>query len=114
MLAVRSNCRPAVTEKSAASTTFAHGAAHPAGGVKLNGLGEKSANWTPANSGTTHGVVAGTATGGSAVAVLGEPTVGAATAAPSSTRPPAAASTMERGRTSNRDRMTTLRGRQPP
>src|SRR5215475_12528223 len=87
MLAVRSNCRPAVTEKSAASTTFAHGAEQPAGGVKLNGLGVKSANWTPANSGTTHGVVAGTATGGSAVAVLGEPTVGSATALPARMTP---------------------------
>src|ERR1043166_8476966 len=109
MLAVRSNCRPAVTEKSAASTTLAHGPAQPAGGAKLNGFGEKSANWTPENSGTTHGAVAGTATGGSAVAVLGEPTVGAATALPRTRTAPPAASTRERGRARNRDRMTHLR-----
>src|SRR5689334_20912454 len=109
MLAVRSNCRPAVTEKSAASTTFAHGAAQPAGGVKLNSLGVKSANVSPANSGTTHGVVAGTATGGSAVAVLGEPTVGAPTAMPRTRNaPPAMTSASERGRAS-RDRTRHLR-----
>src|SRR5262245_60772565 len=109
MLAVRSNCRPAVTEKSAASTTLAQGAEQPAGGAKLNGLGEKSANCTPAYSGTTHGVVAGTAMGGSAVAVLGEPTVGSPPALPVTTRTPTAPSTMERERATNRDRMTHLR-----
>src|ERR1044071_5841299 len=82
MLAVRSNCRPAVTEKSAASTTFAHGAEQPAGGMKLNSLGMKSAKVRPANRGTTHGAVSATATGGSAVGVLGEPTVGSPAARP--------------------------------
>src|SRR3954452_23217088 len=72
--AVRSNCRPAVHEKSASSTTFAHGPGHDAGGVKVNGLGEKSANWTLEKSCTAQGVVCGRGTGGSAVAVLDEPT----------------------------------------
>src|SRR4051812_24314165 len=82
MLAVRSNWRPAVTEKSAVSTTLAHGPLQPGGGAKLNSFGEKSANATSANSGTTQGVVAGTAIGGSATAVFGEPTVGAPAAMP--------------------------------
>src|SRR5690242_6300557 len=111
MLAVRSNWRPAVTEKSAASTTFAHGPAHPAGGATLNSLGEKSANVTPENSGTTHGTVSGTVTGGSAVAVFGEPTVGAPPATPNTNRAlPAARSAKERGRDS-RDRTRHLRVR---
>src|SRR5258706_15187063 len=109
MLAVRSNWRPAVTEKSAASTTFAHGAEQPAGGANVNSLGEKSANVTLVNSGTTHGVVFGTATGGSAVAVLADPTVGALSAVPASmARAAAAARTMER-RAISRDRTRRLR-----
>src|SRR5882724_13720180 len=108
MLAVRSNCRPAVTEKSAASTTLAHGPGHAAGGAKSNSFGVKSANAMPANSGTTHGVVAGTLTGGSAVAVFGEPTVGAALATPATAvKMPAAASATERGRPNH---MADLRG----
>src|ERR1051325_2969056 len=97
MLAVRSNWRPAVTEKSAASTTFAHGAEQPAGGVKLNSLGVKSAKVRPANSGTTHGVVAG------------GPPVGARRAR-QRTRdaPPATTNASERGRDS-RDRTRHLR-----
>jgi hypothetical protein len=88
---------------------LAHGAGQPAGGVKLNSFGEKSAKVRPAYSGTTHGVVLGTATGGSATAVFDEPTVGAPSATPSkSGMLPAAASRMERGRAINRDRTRHL------
>src|SRR5215469_2417523 len=73
MLAVRSNCRPAWIEKLAVSTTFAHGPGQAAGGVYWKGLGLKSANLKLLNSETTQGVVFGRGTGGSAVAVLGEP-----------------------------------------
>src|SRR3954447_4974965 len=58
-------------EKSAFNTTLAHGPGHA--GVKENGLGEKSAKAKLLKSVTTHGVVSGRATGGSAVAVLAEP-----------------------------------------
>src|ERR1043166_2551805 len=73
MLAVRSNCRPAWMEKSAFNTTFAQGPGQPAGGVKVNGLGLKSAKTSLLKSVTTHGVVSGRGTGGSAVAVLADP-----------------------------------------
>src|SRR5215831_2478204 len=73
MLAVRSNWRPACTEKLAVSTTFAHGPGQAAGGVYWKVLGLKSANLKLLNSETTQGVVFGRGTGGSAVAVLGEP-----------------------------------------
>jgi hypothetical protein len=42
----------------------------------VNGFGEKSAKARLEKSCTAHGVVAGRGTGGSAVAVLDEPTVG--------------------------------------
>jgi hypothetical protein len=58
-------------EKSAFKTTLAQGPGHA--GEKENGLGEKSAKAKLLNSVTTHGVVLGRATGGSAVAVLPEP-----------------------------------------
>src|SRR5215469_15012590 len=73
MLAVRSNWRPACIEKAASRTTLAQGAWQAAGGVKENNFGEKSANAILLKSCTTQGVVAGRGTGGSAVAVLGEP-----------------------------------------
>src|SRR5579871_5051415 len=60
-------------EKSAFKTTLAHGPGHPAGGVKENGLGEKSAKTKLLNNVTTQGVVAGRGRVGSAVAVLPEP-----------------------------------------
>src|SRR6185312_1793640 len=60
-------------EKSAFKTTLAQGPGQPAGGVNENGLGEKSAKAKLLNSVTTHGVVFGRGTGGSAVAVLAEP-----------------------------------------
>src|SRR5579864_408240 len=75
--AVRSNCRPAVTEKSASSTTFAQGPGQAAGGVYENVFGLKSANCRFENSCTVQGVVGGRGTGGSAVTVFGEPIVGA-------------------------------------
>src|SRR5579864_1153960 len=75
--AVRSNCRPAVTEKSASSTTFAQGPGQAAGGVYENVFGLKSANCRFENSSTVQGVVGGRGTGGSAVTVFGEPMVGA-------------------------------------
>jgi hypothetical protein len=58
-------------EKSAFSTTLAHGPGHA--GAKENGLGEKSAKAKLLKSVTTQGVVLGRAMGGSAVAVLAEP-----------------------------------------
>jgi hypothetical protein len=70
---VRSNWRPAWMEISAFRTTLAHGPGQPEGGVKENGLGEKSANATLLNKGTMQGVVLGRGTAGSAVAVLAEP-----------------------------------------
>src|SRR6185437_3060895 len=60
-------------EKSAFNTTFAQGPGQPAGGVKVNGLGLKSAKTSLLKSVTTHGVVSGRGTGGSAVAVLADP-----------------------------------------
>jgi hypothetical protein len=60
-------------EISAFRTTLAHGPGQPEGGVKENGLGEKSANATLLNKETTQGVVVGRGTVGSAVAVLAEP-----------------------------------------
>src|SRR5580698_5842314 len=60
-------------EKSAFKTTLAHGPGQPAGGVKVNGLGEKSAKTKLLNKVTTHGVVLGRARVGSAVAVFPEP-----------------------------------------
>src|SRR5581483_5847757 len=60
-------------EKSAFKTTLAHGPGQSAGGANENGLGEKSAKAKLLNSVTTHGVVLGRGTGGSAVAVLPEP-----------------------------------------
>src|SRR5215471_8901606 len=60
-------------EKSASRTTFAHGPGQDAGGVKENNLGEKSAKAILLKSCTTQGVVCGRGTGGSAVAVFGEP-----------------------------------------
>src|SRR5215207_10839764 len=80
-LAVRSYWRPAVTAKSAVKTTLAQGPRQAAGGAYGNGLGEKSANARFSKRVTTHGWVRGRATGGSAVAVSGEPTSGAASAA---------------------------------
>jgi hypothetical protein len=59
--------------KSASSTTLAQGPGHAAGGVKENNFGEKSANAMFVNRDTTHGVVAGRGTGGSAVAVFADP-----------------------------------------
>lgn len=59
--------------KSASNTTLAHGPGHAAGGVKENNLGEKFAKAILLKSETTHGVVPGRGTGGSAVAVLADP-----------------------------------------
>src|SRR5215468_7321720 len=73
ILAVRSNWRPAWMPKSASSTTLAHGPGQAAGGVKEKNLGEKLANAILVNRETTHGVVLGRDTGGSAVAVLADP-----------------------------------------
>src|SRR5690348_5370748 len=73
MLAVRSNCRTAWMEKSAFKTTFCHGPGQSAGGVKVNGLGLKSAKTSLLKSVTTHGIVSGRGTAGSAVAVLADP-----------------------------------------
>jgi hypothetical protein len=53
---------------------MAHGPGHAAGGVKENGLGEKSAKTKLLNKVTTHGVVLGRARVGSAVAVFPVPT----------------------------------------
>jgi len=53
MTAVRSNWRPAVTLKSACSTTFAHGPGHPAGGAYESGKGEKPMKSWFVKSGTT-------------------------------------------------------------
>jgi hypothetical protein len=52
---------------------LAQGPGQPAGGANENGLGEKSAKAKLLNNVTTHGVVFGRGTGGSAVAVLAEP-----------------------------------------
>src|SRR5215467_457425 len=60
-------------EKSASRTTFAHGPGQDAGGANENNLGEKFAKAILLKSCTTQGVVRGRGTGGSAVAVLGEP-----------------------------------------
>jgi hypothetical protein len=60
-------------EKSAFKTILAQGPGHPEGGVKENGLGEKSAKAKLLNKVTTQGVVLGRASAGSAVAVLPEP-----------------------------------------
>src|SRR5260370_3943830 len=60
-------------EKSAFRTILAQGPSQAAGGVKVKGLGEKSAKTSLVKSGTTHGVVSGRGTGGSAVAVLADP-----------------------------------------
>jgi hypothetical protein len=60
-------------EKSAFKTTLAQGPGHAAGGVKENGLGEKSAKATLLNKVTVQGVVFGRGMVGSAVAVLPEP-----------------------------------------
>src|SRR5579863_7014411 len=59
-------------EKSAFKTTLAHGPGQ-AGGVKEKDFGEKSANAMALKSGTTHGVLSGRGTAGSAVAVLADP-----------------------------------------
>src|SRR5215469_5015400 len=72
ILAVRSNCRPSVTEKSPSKTTFDQGPGHPVGGAYSNSLGAKSSNLKLLKSCTTHGVVRGRRTNGSAVAVFGE------------------------------------------
>src|SRR5216684_1737424 len=72
-LAVRSNCRPAVTEKSPSKTTFAHGPGQSLGGAYANSFGVKSANLKSLKSCTTQGLVRGRGTGGSAVAVFGDP-----------------------------------------
>src|SRR5260370_36831731 len=53
-------------EKSAFRTILAQGPSQAAGGVKVKGLGEKSAKTSLVKSGTTHGVVSGRGTGGSA------------------------------------------------
>src|SRR5260370_38047451 len=58
-------------EKSAFRTILAQGPSQAAGGVKVKGLGEKSAKTSLVKSGTTHGVVSGRGTGGSAVAGVG-------------------------------------------
>jgi hypothetical protein len=60
-------------EKSAFKTTLAHGPGHPEGGVKENGLVEKSAKTKLLNNVTVQGVVFGRAMVGSAVAVFPEP-----------------------------------------
>jgi hypothetical protein len=65
-----------VIEKSPSKTTFAHGPGQPAGGVKENDFGEKSANATFVKSDTTQGCAPGRATGGSAVTVFADPIVG--------------------------------------
>jgi hypothetical protein len=73
MLVVRSCWRPAFTEKSADRITLAHGPGQPAGGVNENGLGLPFSGPTLEKSCTTHGVVLGRVSGGSAVAVFAEP-----------------------------------------
>src|SRR5215469_397425 len=60
-------------EKSALRTTLLHGPGQPAGGVKVNEWREKSAKTKLLKSWTTHGVVSGRGTGGSAVAVFAQP-----------------------------------------
>src|SRR5579871_2099242 len=76
---VRSNCRPASTEKSPTNTTFDHGPGQFAGGSKVNGMavnraGEIGRSATKSlNSWTLQGVVLGRAKGASGVAVLPEP-----------------------------------------
>jgi len=52
---------------------LAQGAGQAAGGEKENNSGEKLAKAILLKSCTTHGVVSGRGTGGSAVAVFGEP-----------------------------------------
>src|SRR5215472_7179486 len=54
--AVRSNCLPAVTLKSAVNTIFFHGPGQFAGGVNGKLWMLKFTNWKPENSCTTHGV----------------------------------------------------------
>src|SRR2546427_510490 len=72
----RSNCRPAVTVKSAGSTTRAQGPGQPAGGAEVNTFGGKAANFRLWKSGTTQGGVCGRETGGSAVIGFEEPICG--------------------------------------
>src|SRR5215471_12960514 len=60
-------------EKSALKTTLAHGPGQPAGGRNVKNLGEKLLKAMLLKSSTTHGVVSGRGTGGSANAVLADP-----------------------------------------
>lgn len=90
-LTVRSYCRPAVTEKSASSTTFDHGPVHCAGGVYVHSRGFAvrevaspwSSNATSVYSLAVQGVPAGRGTGASAMATPRSPAAGDVCAAAS-------------------------------